>query len=73
MLNPMYAKVREHGAPRPGGQGLGVSESLSHNQRMTFTSAWVAKPVSFAHVLCKAFSKLRSREGLSAANLDSSF
>jgi hypothetical protein len=34
LLQPMYAKVREHGAPRPGGKPGEEERDLSHNQRV---------------------------------------
>ena len=43
LVRPVYAKVREHGAPVQGAR-LVSKRDLSHNQRMTLTSAGVAKP-----------------------------
>jgi hypothetical protein len=39
-VQPMYAKVREHGAPVQGERLGEEARNLAHNQRMTLTSAW---------------------------------
>jgi hypothetical protein len=40
----MYAKVREHGAPAPGGKACEEARDLSRYQRMTPTSACLPNP-----------------------------
>jgi hypothetical protein len=45
LLQPMYAKVREHGAPVQGARLGEGARDLYHHERNTLTAASVAKTV----------------------------